>query len=95
MIRCFDRKFFAYDKTRELTWSRWFFPLVNTSVGFREIDHYLQQYIRYIPEGVHRKKNYQLRYKELKNLGYRSLVNAYYSYQKQRDKDSLTLESNQ
>ena len=80
MIRIYNKKFFECGSRHELTWSRWFFPIVTEEIGFKQIDAYLQQYIRYIPTGCHSKKNYKTTYKKLKELGYRSLVNEYYKF---------------
>ena len=44
-IRYFDRKFYDDTDPRSLTWSRWYFPIVNTPDGLRTIDHYMQQCI--------------------------------------------------
>jgi hypothetical protein len=80
-IRVFNRKFFDvghYNHSTELTWSRWFFPLLTTSEGLSEIDSYLQQNIRYIPTGHYNHANYRTTYSQLKQLGYRSLVHEYY-----------------
>ncbi|MDR0198078.1 MAG: hypothetical protein LBI36_07685 [Oscillospiraceae bacterium] len=82
MIRTFNRKFFENKDPHDLTWSRWFFPLVTVKSGFQEIDAYLQQYIRYIPSGCHSKKNYKIKFGKLKELGYKSLVNEYYVFKK-------------
>lgn len=79
MIRIFNRKFFD-DGGNSLTWSRWFFPVVNCTDGFAEIDRYLQQNIRFLSTGKHSKSNFRVRYSHLKNLGYRSLVHEYYIY---------------
>ena len=83
MIRIFNRKFFENVNPHDLTWSRWFFPVVTEKAGFKEIDAYLQQYIRYISTGRHGKKNYQITYRTLKAMGYRSLVNEYYKFKNQ------------
>ena len=80
LIRIFDSKFFEGDDPDALTWSRWFFPVINRTDGLREIDNYLQQYIRYLSTGHHTKANYRIRYADLKSLGYRSLVHEYYRY---------------
>ena len=82
LIHHFNRVFFENDDTQTLTWSRWFFPVINKTDGLREIDHYLQQNIRYLRTGKHNKTNYKTDYAQLKQLGYRSLVNEYYSYLK-------------
>ena len=78
LIRIFNDKFFESGDPRALTWSRWFFPVITRVDGLREIDSYLQQYIRYLGTGRHTKANYRIRYADLKALGYRSLVHEYY-----------------
>ena len=78
LINHFNRVFFENDDTETLTWSRWFFPVINQTDGLKEIDHYLQQNIRYLSTGKHNKTNFQTDYAHLKQLGYRSLVNEYY-----------------
>ena len=78
LINYFNRKFFESDDPETLTWSRWFFPVINQTEGLKEIDHYLQQYIRFLSTGKHNKTNYRVDYEQLKALGYRSLVNEYY-----------------
>ena len=82
MIRVFNKKFFESNNANDLTWSKWFFPIVTVKNGFEEIDNYLQNYIRYIPFGHHSKKNYKIKYNNLKELGYKSLVNEYYKFKK-------------
>ena len=89
MINSFNGKFFEHSNTKDLTWSKWFFPLVTKADGFQEIDRYLQQYIRYIPTGKHNKKNYEVDYEDLKSLGYRSLVNEYYHFKKEKKGELL------
>lgn len=78
LIRYFNKKFFDPDDAATLTWSRWFFPLINQTEGLREIDHYLQQYLRFVATGRHNKANYRIRYAHLQQLGFRSLVHEFY-----------------
>jgi hypothetical protein len=80
LINYFNRKFFESDDPETLTWSRWFFPVITQTEGLKEIDHYLQQYIRFLSTGKHNKTNYKTDYAQLKALGYRSLVNEYYKF---------------
>ena len=80
LIRIFNAKFFEGDDPASLSWSRWFFPVINRTTGLQEIDHYLQQNIRYLSTGRHTKANYRVRYSDLKALGYRSLVHEYYAF---------------
>jgi retron-type reverse transcriptase len=80
LINYFNRKFFESDDPETLTWSRWFFPVITQTDGLKEIDHYLQQNIRFLSTGKHNKTNYKTDYAQLKAMGYRSLVNEYYKY---------------
>lgn len=80
LINHFNRVFFEDGDTETLTWSRWFFPVINQTNGLKEIDHYLQQNIRFLSTGKHNKTNYKTDYTQLKQLGYKSLVNEYYKY---------------
>lgn len=78
LINYFNRKFYESDDPGTLTWSRWFFPMINQTEGLREIDRYLQYNLRYVATGRHNKANYRIRYSQLKALGYRSLVHEFY-----------------
>ena len=80
LINHFNRMFFENGDTESLTWSRWFFPVINKTDGLKEIDHYLQQNIRFLSTGKHNKANYKTDYGQLKRLGYKSLVNEFYKY---------------
>ncbi len=77
-IRIFCRKLFEGGRDNELTWSRWFFPMINTSRSLHEIDLYAQDCIRYIISGKRTKARYNVRYADMKRLGYRSLVHEFY-----------------
>ncbi len=80
LIRHFNRKFFESEDPDDLTWSRWFFPIINRTEGLREIDLYLQQNLRFLASGKHNKANYRVRYRQLKELKYRSLVHEFYLF---------------
>lgn len=80
LIRCFNRKFFDMDEDESLCWSSWFFPVINRTEGLKEIDHYLQEYCRFVATGKHNKSNYNMRYDVLRQLGYRSLVHEFFLY---------------
>ena len=82
MIRVFNNKFFRELNTKDLTWSKWFFPTITSAKKLNEIDKYLVQYLRYLSTGRFSKQNYNISYDKLKALGYRSLVNEYYKYRK-------------
>lgn len=82
MIRVFNNKFYRELNTKDLTWSKWFFPTITSTKKLNDIDKYLVQYLRYLSTGKFSKTNYNVRYNDLKALGYRSLVNEYYKYHK-------------
>ena len=77
-IRAMNRKFYGCEKEDDFTWSRWFFGNLNTDKGLKEIDAYMQEYIRYTVTGRHYKGNYRIKYDKLKQWGYKSLVHEYY-----------------
>ena len=77
-IRVFNKKLLESPTDNELSWSGWFFPVINTTKSLREIDLYSQDCLRYIISGKHTKARYNVRYEDLKALGYKSLVNAYH-----------------
>ena len=80
MIRTFNRKFYDVKEENAFTWSRWFFPVLDSSDGLKELDAYLLQYIRYLYSGRHYKGNFRISYEQIKALGFRSLVHEYYAF---------------
>ena len=80
-IKVFNRKFYGIDKTTELTWSRWFFPILTIDKSLKLIDNFLEENLRYIASGRHTKKNYkEVSYGKLKELGFVPLVSAFWEY---------------
>ncbi len=79
-IKRFNRKFFENSNGNETTWSYWYFPVINTDKSLHVIDRYMQDCIRYIANGNYSKSRFNLRYEEMKRLGYISLVNRYYDF---------------
>ena len=79
-IRVFNRKLFENPSDNELTWTYWFFPVINTTRSLHEIDLYAQEQIRFLATETHTKSHYDFRYEDMKKLGYRSLVHAYYDF---------------
>ena len=77
-IRIFNHKLLEVNEDSDLTWSLWFFPVITTPKSLHEIDLYAQDLLRFLISGKHTKSRYNVRYSELKELGYRSLVNEYY-----------------
>lgn len=80
MIRTFNKKFYDVKEENAFTWSRWFFPVLDSTEGLKELDAYLLQYIRYLYSGRHYKGNYRISYEQIKALGFRSLVHEYYEF---------------
>ncbi len=77
-IRVFNRKLLEAPDDHELSWCSWFFPLITTTESLHEIDLYAQDCIRCLMSGTHTKARFNVRYEDLKRMGYRSLVHEYY-----------------
>lgn len=89
LIGYFNRKFYDGGQGRTLTWARWYFPIINSTEGLQEIDHYLQQSIRLLGSGRQTKASYRITYEEMKELGYKSLVHEYYKQHRQAHRQGL------
>lgn len=86
MNRKFNNKFYSAKDKNDLDWSRWFFPIINTTKSLKIIDNYLQENLRYIVCGRYNKKNYErVPYTRLKECNYKPLVHEYYEYKKAID----------
>ena len=79
-IRIFNHKLLEVNEDSDLTWSLWFFPVITTSKGLHEIELYAQELLRFLISGKHTKARFNVRYEDLKELGYISLVNEFYSF---------------
>jgi retron-type reverse transcriptase len=77
-IRIFNHKLLEVNEDSDLTWSLWFFPVITTSKSLHVIDLYAQDLLRFLISGTHTKSRYNVRYEDLKEMGYRSLVHEYY-----------------
>lgn len=78
MIKTFNRKYYDEKDEGNFTWSRWFFPVLTSAEGLKELDRYMLEYIRFLSSGRHYRGNYKISYDSIKKLGYRSLVHEYY-----------------
>ena len=87
VIQIFNRKFYDIDEEYDFTWSRWFFPVLTSDKGLHTLDEYFVNELRYIYSGRHYKGNYAITYEHLKTLGFRSLVNEFYKYKSQQNKE--------
>ncbi len=79
-IRHFNKKLYSNPVNYEITWCRWYFPVINTSESLKELDMYMQQCIRYVATGTFNKSGYSFKYEDMKALGYATLVNRYYAF---------------
>ena len=86
-IRKFNEKFFNNPDENDLTWSRWFFPVINTDRSLHNIDLYMQDCIRYIATGKRNKSRFNFSYSDMKKSGYISLVNEYYKNSEKKIKE--------
>ncbi len=86
-IKRFNSKLYDNPIYSELTWTRWFFPVINTDKTLKLIDSYMLECIRYLATGKRNKSKFSFRYEDIKKLGFRSLVNEYY---KQNDKNGTS-----
>ena len=77
-IRAFNRKLLEAPSDNELSWSRWFFPVISTDASLHEIYLYSQDCVRYLLTGSHTKSRFNARYEDLKALGYRNLVHEFH-----------------
>ena len=83
-IKYLNRKFYLNTLKDDLTWCRWYFPLLTTDSKLKSIDDYAVSCIRYLYTGKHGKKNFNLRYSDIQAMGYRSLVNNFWKYKEGR-----------
>ena len=88
-LRIFNRKLLEAPTGSELSWSSWFFSVINTTESLHKIDRYAQDCLRYLISGKRTKARYNVRYEDLKDLGYRSLVHAYYEHNEAKNGPSL------
>lgn len=84
-VKRFNTKLYDNPVYSELTWTRWFFPVINTDETLKKVDAYMQDCIRYLATGKRTKSRYNFRYEDIKNLGYRNLVNEYYKFKNTDD----------
>ena len=85
LINSFDRMFYDIFGDNSFTWSRFYFPVINTHKGLKEIDLYMVKYLRFLYSGRHYKGNYKVSYEDLKRLGYTPLVAEYYNWKKENE----------
>lgn len=84
-VKSFNRKLYDNQINSELTWTRWFFPMINTTTSLEELDHYMQDCVRYIATESRTNKRFRFDYNMIKELGYKSLVHEYYNVKRRKD----------
>lgn len=85
-IKYFNKKLFDNPRNNEITWCRWYFPVITTDTSLHILDDYMLQNIRHIATGKYTKANYNLKYETIKEYGFKSLVHSYYKVQTEGDK---------
>lgn len=78
-ITAMNHKLYTRSEDNAFSWSRWFFPCITTDESLKELDAYMQQYVRWCVSGRHYKGNYRISYDTIKSWGYKSLVHEYHS----------------
>ena len=81
LIQLNRQTFFGKAGSTDLCWNQWAFPVITETERLHELDLYNQQCIRYVMTGKWSDAGYRVRYSQLKDLGYESLVRSYYSNQ--------------
>ena len=83
-IKHFNKKLYASESSSEVNWSWWYFPLITTDKSLKEIDHYMQDCIRYVATGCRTKSRFDIRYEQMRELGLLTLVNTWWKTHKTR-----------
>ena len=79
-IKHFNKKFFDNPKNNEITWCRWYFPVITTDNSLHILDEYMIENIRYIATGKHTKANYNLN-STAYTYNYGSVVSGYSGFE--------------
>ncbi len=82
-VKLFNRKLYENTAGGEITWTRWYYPIINTDESLKILDAYMQDCIRYILTEKRTKKRFDINYEDIKALGYRNLVHEYWELKKQ------------
>ena len=68
-VRAFNRKLYESVGSEDLTWTRWFFPVIATVDSLRVIDNYAEDCIRSLVTGKHTKGRYNCTYEKKQVIG--------------------------
>ena len=83
-IKHFNKKLYTSESNSEVNWSWWYFPLITKDVSLKQIDVYMEDCIRYIATGKRTKARFNFGYSQMKDLGMKSLVSAWYEYKNKK-----------
>ena len=89
-VKTFNKKLYDNPINDELTWTRWYFPLINTVETLNNIDRYEQDCIRYIATEKRTKGRFDFTYDDMKRIGYKCLVHEYYQTRKETVKKAIS-----
>lgn len=89
LIRLNHNTFYGKPGSSDLSWSQWAFPVITKTDGLHELDLYNQHCIRYVLTGKWSDSQYRIPYQELKQLGYDSLVRAYYAQKATKQREGV------
>ena len=78
MVGYTHRFFFGGESSESLKWTEWFFGIITRPDSLVQLDEYVQSLIRYVATGKLGKARYRFSHEQLKELGYQSLVSAYW-----------------
>ena len=82
----FNRFFFGVEGSGNLlSWAKWAFPVITDTKSLEELDHYIQDSMRYILYGSMKKRKMTVPYEKLSELGYRSIVYYYHHQDRLRE----------
>lgn len=77
-VNALNRKLYENKSDNDLTWSKWFLPVINTTKSLKEIDEYCEDCIRFLATGKRTKSRFNFTYEDIKKLGFKPLVSHYY-----------------
>lgn len=86
-VNAFNRKMYEGGADNELTWALWYFPVITTDKSLKALDAYAEECVRYLCSGTRTKARFNVRYEQIKALGFRSLVHEYYAFREQGRQD--------
>ncbi|MCQ2427692.1 MAG: hypothetical protein MJ137_04740 [Clostridia bacterium] len=81
-FRYCSKKLFDNPIKNEITWCRWYFPIITADDTLKELDRYILDLARHVASGRWSASGYKISYEQIKKYGYQSLVNRFYRFKK-------------